>query len=77
MQSSLQGLLQSVSRGAIQGMKNMKNQNDKLQKILSMKDSREKLIKLSDFMFHVAVGCYEWNLARAESQRVQANGIDF
>lgn len=55
----------------------MKNSNDKLKKILAMPDNREKLMKLSDFMFQVAVGCYEWNLARTESQRLQANGINF
>lgn len=55
----------------------MKNPNDKLKKILALPDSKEKLIKLSDFMFQVAVDCYEWNLARTESQRLQANGIDF
>lgn len=55
----------------------MKNPGDKLKKILAMHDNREKLIKLSDFMLQVAVGCYEWNLARTESQRLQTKGIDF
>ena len=51
--------------------------SNNLERILVMPDSREKLIKLSDFMLRVAVGCYEWFVARTESQRLQANGIDF
>lgn len=55
----------------------MKNLTDRLNKIIAMPDRREKLIKLSDFMLLVAVGCYEWNIAREESKRLQADGIDF
>lgn len=54
-----------------------KKSAERLNKLLSMKDSREKLIKLSDFMLSVEVWCFEWNKAREESKRLQSLGFNF